>query len=293
MSNHNDLTTRLAQFLASDNWGEGGGAPGLSAYEVALANGFVGSESAWLASLIGPQGTSGSQGIQGPQGNPGTNGAQGSPGPPGDPGADGLSAYEVAVVNGFSGSEAQWLASLVGPQGSQGQQGIQGPEGPAGSVSAAWPVGSVFTSVVSTNPATLLGFGTWVAFAAGRVLVGIDAGDPDFDTARETRGSKTHTLTESEIPSHTHTQNAHGHNVTDTGHTHLTQRYPTATGSSSGFTIDTSMSGTLADNTLPTKTATAGVTVQNATAVNQNTGGGAAHNNVQPSIVVYFWERTA
>lgn len=292
MSNHYDLTTRLSQFLASDNWGEGGVA-GLSAYEVALANGFVGSESAWLASLVGPQGTAGSTGAQGPQGPQGSTGSAGSPGAPGNPGEDGLSAYEVAVVNGFSGTEAQWLASLVGPQGSQGPQGNQGPEGPPGSVSGAWPIGSVFLSVVSTDPATLLGFGTWVAIGAGRMLVGQDTGDVDFDTLEETGGAKTVTLTEAQIPSHTHTQNAHGHSVTDTGHTHLTQRYPTATGTSSGFTIDTSMSGTLADNTLPTKSATTGVTVQNATAVNQNTGGGQAHSNVPPYFVVRMWKRTA
>lgn len=63
---------------------ENEGADGLSAYEVALQNGFVGSESAWLASLVGE---------------------------------DGASAYQVAVANGFVGSEATWLASLVGDQG--------------------------------------------------------------------------------------------------------------------------------------------------------------------------------
>lgn len=156
-----------------------------------------------------------------------------------------------------------------------------------------WPVGSVFTAVVATNPATLLGFGTWAAFGAGRMLVGLDAGQTEFDVAEEVGGAKTHTLTEAEMPAHTHVQNAHTHTLTDPGHTHLTQRYPTATGASSGFTIDTSMSGTLADNTLPTKNAVTGVTAQNATAVNQTTGSGAAHNNLPPYIVVYFWKRTA
>lgn len=61
----------------------------------------------------------------------------------------------------------------------------------AGSAAAAWPVGSIFFSAVSTNPATLLGFGTWSAIGAGRVLIGIDAGDVDFDTLGETGGAKT------------------------------------------------------------------------------------------------------
>jgi len=61
--------------------------------------------------------------------------------------------------------------------------------------STIWPVGSVYISVVATNPATLLGFGTWSAFAAGRTLVGIDAGQTEFDTVEETGGAKTNTTT--------------------------------------------------------------------------------------------------
>jgi hypothetical protein len=64
------------------------------------------------------------------------------------------------------------------------------PGGPGGQ---AFPVGSVFIAVVSTDPATLLGYGTWAAIAAGRVLVGLDSGDPDFDTVEETGGSKSGT----------------------------------------------------------------------------------------------------
>jgi hypothetical protein len=143
----------------------------------------------------------------------------------------------------------------------------------------AFPVGSIFLSVVDTNPATLLGYGTWAAIAAGRMLVGYDSGDTDFDTLEETGGAKTVTLTEAQIPAHTHS-------VTDPGHTHLTQRYPTATGGSSGFTIDTSMSGTLADNTLPTKSATTGISVG-------STGSGEAHGNLPPFLVVRMWKRTA
>ena len=61
----------------------------------------------------------------------------------------------------------------------------------AGSASAAWPVGSIFLSAVATDPATLLGFGTWSAIGAGRVLIGQDTGDTDFDTLGETGGAKT------------------------------------------------------------------------------------------------------
>lgn len=62
---------------------------------------------------------------------------------------------------------------------------------PGGSIEAAWPVGSVFISMVATNPAELLGFGTWEARGAGRVLVGLDAGDEDFDEVGAEAGAKT------------------------------------------------------------------------------------------------------
>lgn len=192
-----------------------------------------------------------------------------------------------------------WL-SLVGPQGAQGQkgdtgnqgpQGATGPQGPAGAdanISAAWPVGSVFISVVATNPATLLGFGTWAAFAAGRVLVGRDANDTDFDVVEETGGEKAHTLTSNEMPSHTHVQDAHTH--TQNAHSHTQSVNSATTGGLSGYTPDTS-TNTSTNSGYSTATATA--TNQNATATNQNTGGGAAHNNLQPFIVVYMWKRTA
>jgi hypothetical protein len=72
-----------------------------------------------------------------------------------------------------------------------------------GAAGQAFPVGSVFLSVVSTDPATLLGYGTWLAIAAGRMLVGRDSGDAAFDTAEETGGAATHT--------HADSQGAHVH----------------------------------------------------------------------------------
>lgn len=55
----------------------GGGAPGKSAYEIAVDNGFVGTEQEWLASLKGPKGDKGDPGNQGPKGDKGDNGAAG------------------------------------------------------------------------------------------------------------------------------------------------------------------------------------------------------------------------
>ena len=68
-----------------------------------------------------------------------------------------------------------------------------------------YPVGSIYINATSnTNPGTLLGIGTWVALGAGKVLVGYDASDSDFNSAMETGGSKTHTLATTNMPSHTH-----------------------------------------------------------------------------------------
>lgn len=123
-------------------------------------------------------------------------------------------------------------------------------------LASIYPVGSIYMNATSsTNPATLIGFGTWVAFGAGRVPVGIDSTDTDFDTAEETGGAKTHTLTVDEMPAHTHS-------VPNSG--------------SQNNSFD---SGTTVGNDV---TGTSG-----------STGGGQAHNNLQPYIVVYMWKRTA
>ena len=125
----------------------------------------------------------------------------------------------------------------------------------------AYPVGAIFISVSHATESavqTALGGGTWAVFGAGRALVSLDSTDTDFDTVEEQRGTKTHTLDVTEIPSHTHSISG--------------LQNPLGTGSSGS-----------PDNgaaSYPT--------------VNTNaTGGGSAHNNIQPSIVVYMWKRTA
>jgi hypothetical protein len=78
-------------------------------------------------------------------------------------------------------------------------------------VICSYPVGSIYTNATdATNPGTLLGFGTWTAFGAGRVAVGFDAGNVLFDTAEETGGSA-----DAIVVSHTHTATT---TSTDSGH---------------------------------------------------------------------------
>lgn len=131
------------------------GAAGESAYEIAVSNGFVGTASQWLASLVGAPGQPGQDGAPGQQGPQGVAGQAGLKGDKGDPGDDGLSAYQVAVAGGYVGSQASWLASLVG------QQGPQGVQGPAGS--DATVTNSAVNAAVAAAPAatrTALGLGT-------------------------------------------------------------------------------------------------------------------------------------
>ena len=122
----------------------------------------------------------------------------------------------------------------------------------------------------------------------GRVPVGRDAADTSFDALGETGGAKTHTLTESEMPSHTHlqnshnhTQNPHNHNFSYQGTEYASWTAATGFGSNINFIVG---NGTVAATSIANRTATN----QETTATNQNTGGGAAHNNLQPYIVMNY-----
>ena len=133
---------------------------------------------------------------------------------------------------------------------------------------ALYPVGSIYTNAeVSTNPATLLGFGTWEAYAQGRVPVG-KASSGTFGTLNATGGSETdsHTLTLSEIPSHNHSNGSYQYLLKSDSH-----------------------------HTLKDSDSTSGEPNLASQGAIQAAGGGGAHTHdiVQPYIVVYMWKRTA
>ncbi|MBY0274433.1 hypothetical protein K2Z84_03755 [Candidatus Binatia bacterium] len=129
---------------------------------------------------------------------------------------------------------------------------------------AAYPVGSIYMNALnSANPSVLLGFGTWVAFGEGRVLVG-KAPSGTFQTAGATGGEENHTLTAAEMPPHTHglslpMRNWNGWNGSD--------NFIQASTNGGG-------SGTFTGNT-------------------DSAGSGSPHNNLQPYIVIYMWQRAA
>lgn len=144
---------------------------------------------------------------------------------------------------------------------------------------ALHPVGSIYINATdATNPGTLLGFGTWVAFGAGRVPVGFNASNPLFDTAEETGGSA-----DAITVSHTHTATS-----TDSGHTHA------YSGNVSQSTFLYSGGGGLSNIGEPLKAgSTTSSGTANITTTVASTGSSGTNANYQPYITVYMWKRTA
>ena len=147
---------------------------------------------------------------------------------------------------------------------------------------AAYPVGSIYMSTVSTNPATLFGFGTWVTYGTGRMLISQDG---STYTAGSTGGSATTTLITANLPSHSHSATT---TSTDAGHTQ---------GSSigSGF-ISNGGSESLAGGPnlpfgRPSTTASGNASITSTTTIG-NTGSGTAVTTISPYIAVYMWNRT-
>jgi hypothetical protein len=212
-----------------------------------------------LEALISGGGVAGPQGEigpQGPKGDPGDTGPAGADGPQGPPGNDGAQGPK-----GDTGDQ--------GPAGADGQEGPQGPPGEPGSgvtlaqvIDALYAVGDLKFTATNVNPGTRFAGTTWAAWGSGRGLIGYDAGQTEFDTAEKTGGAKTHALQTSEMPAHTHV---------------ITSQTAT-TGAATSYE----------HGTLDTSSAEA-----EATEVTGSTGGGGAHNNLQPYIVGFMWKRTA
>ena len=237
---------------------------------------------AWVR--VGIQGPQGEQGLTGPEG---PQGIQGVPGPTGDTGIQGPQGIQGPIgltgPQGDAGPQGiQGLIGDTGPQGpigntgAQGLQGIQGVPGqgvPTGGtvgqvltkinstdyntqwqsiLNLVYPVGAIYMSVVNTSPATLFG-GTWEVWGTGRVPVGIDTEQTEFNTIEKTGGAKTHTLTIQELPS------------------------------AVWHTIGTLVGGV---KTLFNSGTTFGIN-------SSSTDANQPHNNLQPYITCYMWKRTA
>lgn len=186
-------------------------------------------------------------------------------------------------------------------------------------LNAIYPVGTIYTATVATNPATLLGFGTWSAYGGGKCLVGYLSGSAlPFGTGGATGGTA-----DSVLVSHTHTatttlsNTTHTHAITSGAHSHYiasvasySQYSPAGTIlNTSNYMVQMAGAGGSADekyiligaSVLPTvgltssttDTATAGNNSVTPTASTTNTTQGvtAVDQNYQPYITVYMWRR--
>lgn len=144
-----------------------------------------------------------------------------------------------------------------------------------------YPVGSIFLSANSTNPESYMG-GKWTRFGNGRALVGVDETDSSFNVSSKTGGAKTHTLSKSEMPRHSHeTRDVNGRKGyfwawSAGGHPSPTLWIPG--GNVSGGAMPRG------GNPLMSKQSWEGYTTT-------DVGDSRAHNNLQPYITVYMWRR--
>jgi hypothetical protein len=189
----------------------------------------------------------------------------------------------VAIQNEFvkkaekAGSATQTFQALT-PDAGENDNKVATTEYVTRAITEIYPIDSIFTTVAnyadSAAVVTAIGGTTWVSFGAGKVLVGVDSTDTDFDIVDSSvgslggGGSKTHTLLEAEMPSHSHSV-LRG-NTSDTGQTtYLSNHGANSAGSPTSWDNGTGNSGgDVNDDTTP-------------------------HNNIQPYLTVYFWRRTA
>jgi hypothetical protein len=142
---------------------------------------------------------------------------------------------------------------------------------------SVFPVGAIYTSYsVSTDPATVLGFGTWSAIE-GKVLAGYQSGDSDFGTAGGTGGSK-----DAVVVSHTHTMDSQG------SHQHTTGTGRSASTAGSTVSYFSGLQGGASGTALSTTDAQGSHQHTNSTEGVSGTG-----KNLQPYVTVHMWRRTA
>lgn len=133
-----------------------------------------------------------------------------------------------------------------------------------------FPIKKVVIFNDNDDHSNYLGF-TWERIASGKMLVGIDSADTDFNTIGKTGGEKEHTLTINEMPAHSHKLQGNTNVVFDESSIYPYLLASAKRGYANGDSV------VLGD----------GYTINDTT----NTGGGQSHNNMPPYQVVALWQR--
>lgn len=257
------------------------GETGKSAYQEWQDLGNNGTEQDFINSLKGEKGDTGEKGDKGDVGEIGPVGPQGEKGdiglqgPKGENGIGTLEEIQTIIDNLFLEKKATSEEALAGTDNSKyiTSYSLSSVVGNlvSGIQSAVenlmlerdkqkYHVGKLVLETSNTNPATYLGFGTWELWGAGRVPVGVDLNDEDFNEVEKTGGEKMHTLTVEEMPSHPHTFKYGKRLVTASGGDYAVPDYAEMSGKDITTTSE---------------------------------GGNNAHNNTQPYITCYIWKRVA
>lgn len=148
-------------------------------------------------------------------------------------------------------------------------------------MAALHPVGSIYINATNaTNPGTLLGFGTWSAFGAGRVPVGFNASNALFDTAEEIGG-----FADAVVVSHNHTATFTGNALGTHSHA-LSGVSAVGGGGTGGGSLNQDFGGSYATTAVSAGTPAGTVSVA-------SNGVSGTNANYQPYITVYMWKRTA
>lgn len=161
-----------------------------------------------------------------------------------------------------------------------------------GIIDLIYPVGSIYLSTNPANPSRLFG-GNWEQWGTGCVPVGVDTAQEEFNQVEKTGGEKTHALTESEMPTHTHGIPELTGSTMSTG-THSHQMYY-RNDNQIGGNADRMGTSTTNNGTRSSIASGGGHdhTIKINESVTEETGSGNVHNNLQPYITCYMWKRVA
>lgn len=162
---------------------------------------------------------------------------------------------------------------------------------------AAHPIGSIYMSADSTNPASLFG-GAWAPWGQGRVPVSVNTSETEFNAVEKTGGVKTNTLDTANLPSHTHSIPSHSHSTSNHKHdleAGFNTRQNLTTGGSTQYVYSWSFTGSGNNVTMRSgSSANAGSgSTGNWSGTTGSRGSGTPVDNLQPYITCYMWKRVS